>query len=114
VLVDAENVRRSAWPNIGAGELVRRCAMWAEREGVRAVVVFDGEAPPARTAASVEVAGSGAESADVWIARRAAELRSEHGRFWLVSSDRALRADAGRGAERLIGGGSFARALLES
>jgi hypothetical protein len=58
---------------------------------VEAIVVFEGE-----------------ETADDRIAREAAELE---GPYWLVTSDRALRERAGAGAERVIGGGSFAREL---
>jgi rRNA-processing protein FCF1 len=64
---------------------------WGEREGVRPIVVFEGE-----------------ETADDRIAREAAELE---GPYWLVTSDRELRERAGRRAERVIGGGSFAREL---
>ena len=64
---------------------------WAEREGVRPVVVFEGE-----------------ETADDRIAREAAEL---DGPYWLVTSDRGLRERAGTRAERVIGGGGFAREL---
>jgi hypothetical protein len=91
VLVDAENVRRSVWPNISRDELVALCDRWAEREGVVAEVVFEGE-----------------ESADDRIARWAAE---EAGPYWLVTSDRELRERAGECAERTIGGGAFARML---
>jgi predicted RNA-binding protein with PIN domain len=111
VIVDGENVRRSTWPNIGQAALVEDCRAWAEREHVSVEVVFDGAAPASEPSPATAVFGSGAESADAWIARRAAELRAEEARFWLVTSDRALRADAGRGAERVIGGGSFAREL---
>jgi predicted RNA-binding protein with PIN domain len=111
VIVDGENVRRSTWPNIGQAELVERCRAWAERQHVSVEVVFDGKRPPAVTSPEVAVFGSEPESADSWIARRAAELRADGAHFWLVTSDRALRADAGRGAERVIGGGSFAREL---
>jgi predicted RNA-binding protein with PIN domain len=111
VIVDGENVRRSTWPNIGQGELVEGCRSWAEREHVSVEVVFDGTAPASEPSPATAVFGSGGESADAWIARRAAELRAEEARFWLVTSDRALRADAGQGAERVIGGGSFAREL---
>ena len=107
VFVDAENVRRSQWPNISAAELVERCRTWARAEGVHAVVVFDGRAPAAETDPYLEVVGTGAESADEWISRVAADARAAGRRFRLVTSDRALRADAGRGAERVIGGGSF-------
>ena len=69
-------------------------------------MVFDGHAPEGGG-----VVGSGGESADAWIAREAARLRAEGEAFWLVTSDRGLRADASPGAERVIGGGSFLRDL---
>jgi rRNA-processing protein FCF1 len=71
-------------------ELVRA---WGEREGVTSVVVFEGE-----------------ETADDRIAREAAEL---DGSYWLVTSDRGLRDRAGERAERVIGGGRFARELTQ-
>jgi hypothetical protein len=55
------------------------------------VVVFEGE-----------------ESADDRIAHETAQL---DGPYWLVTSDRALRKRAGGRAERVLGGGSFAREL---
>jgi len=113
VLVDALNVLRSTWPNIPARELVELCAKWADREHVRAVVVFDGSAPEVEQGERVELVSTGGESADDWIARRAAELRGRDTRFWLVTSDRELRSRAGPGAERATGGGTFARTLLE-
>jgi len=111
VIVDAENTRRSLWPNLAPDELVELSTEWASREGVELEVVFDGRAPAGEWPPSVTVIGSAHESADTWIARRAAELRSARARFWLVTSDRQLRDQAGAGAERLIGGGSFARGL---
>lgn len=93
VIIDAENVRRSLWPNIGRGELVERAEAWAAREGRRALVVFEGE-----------------ETADDLIARWAAD---PEGPYWLVTSDRELRERAGAGAERVIGGGAFARMLRD-
>ena len=42
VVVDAENVRRSTWPNLSKEELVERCRAWANDEGMRLLVVFDG------------------------------------------------------------------------
>jgi hypothetical protein len=101
VLVDAENVRRSLWPNIGPAKLVELCGLWAEENGHDVEVVFDGRAPAGAI-------GSGDESADAWLERRAAGLAEP---FWLVTSDRALRAAAGERAERTIGGGAFAREL---
>ena len=44
-LVDAENVRRSQWPNIGREELVELVRRWAEATGAHALVVFDGDPP---------------------------------------------------------------------
>jgi predicted RNA-binding protein with PIN domain len=106
VLVDAPNVRRSLWPNLSPERLVELLAHYAAREGVHVVAVFDGPAPD--VAAAVELVGTDRESADDWIARRAAELEEP---FVLVTSDRELRERAGGRAERVIGGGSFAREL---
>jgi hypothetical protein len=88
--VDAENVRRSSWPNVSGAELIRLVADWAAREGVDARVVFESD-----------------ETADDSIARAAAEAD----RYWLVTSDRGLRDRVGGRAERVIGGGSFLRRL---
>ena len=109
VLVDAPNVRRSLWPNLSPERLVELLARWAEAEGVEAIAVFDGAAPGA--VAGVEVVGTGRESADDWITRRAAELTEP---YVLVTSDRELRDRAGTNAERVIGGGAFARQLTGS
>ena len=87
-------MRRSTWPNIGREELVELVRAWGEREGVDAVVVFEGK-----------------ETADDRIAREAAEL---DGPYWLVTSDRGLRERAGGSAERVIGGGAFLRELTHS
>jgi hypothetical protein len=96
VVVDAENVRRSTWPNISKEELVERTRGWAEREGASLLIVFDG-APPEQ---APDLVGSGGRTADDVIA----EL---DGPFTLVSSDRGLRDLVGDRAERTIGGGSF-------
>jgi hypothetical protein len=48
------------------------------------------------------------ESADEWLIREAGRFAP----YWLVISDRGLRELAGREAERVIGGGSFARELI--
>lgn len=100
VVVDAENVRRSTWPNLSKRELVDRAREWAKEEGVRLLVVFDG--PPPEEAH--DLLGSGRRSADDVIA----ELP---GPFWLVSSDRGLRERVSGRAEKLIGGGSFVQRL---
>jgi hypothetical protein len=95
VLVDAENVRRSKWPNVSGDELERLAALWAEANGVHADVVWEGET-----------------TADDAIAGRAAELAATGTPYWLATSDRELRERAGPNAERVIGGGSFLRELL--
>src|SRR5918998_4778089 len=91
VFVDAENVRRSLWPNIPRDELVRLVEAWGERQGVRPVVVFEGE-----------------ETADDRIAREAAQLAEP---YWLVTSDRGLRDRAGGRPARGLRGGPFPRDL---
>lgn len=83
-------MRRSAWPNVAKDELERLVEDWAHREGVDARILWEG-----------------AETADDAIARKAAELD----RYWLVTSDRGLRARAADRAERVIGGGGFLREL---
>ena len=105
VLVDGENVRRSIWPNVDREELVRLAELWSEAEGLSARVVFDGRAPEGAV-------GAEGGSADDVIAREAAELRARGEPYWLVTSDRGLRARAAAGAENVIGGGAFVRELL--
>ena len=91
VLVDAENVRRSRWPNLGRDELVERARAWGEREGHDVQVVFEG-----------------ARAADDEIAALAA---AHDGALWVVTSDRGLRGRVRPYAERIVGGGAFARRL---
>jgi len=107
VFIDAENVRRSIWPNVPAGRLVELCATWARERGMHAVVVFDGRAPEV-LGESCEVVGTSGESADDWIVRAARATTD----FWLVTSDRGLRNRVGARAARTIGGGEFVRALV--
>ena len=119
VLVDGENVRRSQWPNVATAQLVELCRAWAAANGGSATVVFDGDGPDGVVGEKVletgcTVVGSAAESADAWLERRAAALAAEGRRFWLVTSDRALRASAGARAEQTLGGGSFLRTLLDT
>jgi hypothetical protein len=90
VLVDGENVRRSAWPNVARTDLARLVEDWAARQALEARIYWEGD-----------------ETADDAIAREAEKLD----RYWLVSSDRGLRQRAGGRAERVIGGGSFLRQL---
>jgi hypothetical protein len=91
VLVDAENVRRSVWPNIPRAELEPLCAAWAERNGHDMIVVWEGS-----------------DSADDRIAREVRELTPP---VWVVTSDRELRERVTGATDRIIGGGTFAREL---
>jgi hypothetical protein len=99
VVVDAENVRRSTWPNLSKTELVERAREWADREGHELLVVFDGPAP----ADAPDLRGSGRRSADDEIASLGVDD------WWLVSSDRGLRERVA--PARTIGGGSFLQQL---
>ena len=103
VVVDAENVRRSAWPNLSRDDLVTRARAWAQREGADLLIVFDGDAPED----APDVVGSGRRSADDLIA----ELE---GPFWLATSDRELRELVRPQAARFLGGGSFLAELREA
>jgi predicted RNA-binding protein with PIN domain len=112
VLIDARNVQRSKWPNLPDDELVERARAWAERNGKRIVLVFDGKAPGGVVGTTepderTTLVGTGGESADDWLIREAPHYPGA----WLVTSDRALRAAAGRQAERVIGGGTYLREL---
>ena len=109
VLVDAENVRRSRWPNLSQQELVERSRAWAAAAGTRLLIVFDG--PPPEEAE--DVTGTAAESADDRIADLVAHLAAAGETYWLVTSDRELRRRAGAAAERTVGGGAFLRELSE-
>jgi hypothetical protein len=110
-LVDAENVRRSEWPNIGREELVELVRAWADTTGAHALVVFDGDPPATDGGDAVRVVGTTSESADDRIARDAEILAREGRPYRLVTSDRGLRARAGAAAFDLVGGGTFARTL---
>lgn len=109
LVVDAENVRRSIWPNVSRERLVELLARWAETSGDLPLIVYDGAAPPALP--GVETAGSGAESADDWITRHVRELAEP---YTLVTSDRELRERAGANAARIVGGGAFVRELTRA
>jgi hypothetical protein len=81
------------WPNIDADELVALSEDWGRVNDVDVRVVFEPEG----------------ETADEWLIREATRFAP----YWLVTSDRELRERAGAGAERVIGGGSFAKELLK-
>lgn len=102
IVVDAENVRRSVWPNLSREELVKRSRDWAALEGHDLLIVFDGEPP--------EVAPDlvGSRNADDKIVEIAQGLDRP---WWLVTSDRGLRQRVGDAVERIVGGGSFVRTI---
>ena len=102
VVVDAENVRRSRWPNISREQLVEWARAWAAREGHELLIVFDGE-PPEQAPDLV-----GSRYADDTIVELTAGLDRP---WWLVSSDRGLRARLGDRPARILGGGSFSRTI---
>jgi hypothetical protein len=102
VIVDAENVRRSEWPNLSPEELVARTRAWAAREGHDLLIVFDGPAPEA----AADLVSS--PYADDEIVRLAEET---DGPVWVVTSDRGLRARLAGLVDRVLGGGAFARSL---
>ncbi len=102
VVVDAENVRRSLWPNLPALELVERARAWAGRDGHELLVVFDG--PPPEKA--VDLVGAAHADDEILAVAGAAT-----GEVWVVTSDRGLRERVGGRAARLVGGGAFARTL---
>jgi predicted RNA-binding protein with PIN domain len=112
-LIDARNVVRSRWPNLQEAWFVERAGAWAEWEGIQALVVFDGKAPAVEEGERVTLVGTGAGTADDWIAAEAERLAREDRRLWLVTSDRGLRARVEPYAERTIGGGTFAGLLEE-
>jgi YacP-like NYN domain len=91
VLVDAENVRRSLWPNMPGDELEERAKTWGEGQGHAVTVVWEAD-----------------ESGDDQIARLVRQLEPP---IWVVTSDRELRDRVREQADRVIGGGSFAREL---
>jgi len=118
VIVDARNVMRSRWPNLREDWFLDRVRAWAERERLRALVVFDGRAPggvlgEAELDERTTIVGTGGRIADDWIAEQAPALAAEGRRLWLVSSDRGLRERVASHVERTIGGGSFAGTLEE-
>jgi len=102
VVVDAENARRSLWPNLTADELIARARTWATREGHELLVVFDGVAP----FDAPDVAGSPYADDEI-----AARVERAVGLVWVVTSDRELRRRVENRAERVLGGGSFVRAI---
>ena len=109
LVVDAWNVIRSRWPNLEPERFLALVQRWADAADAEALVVFDRQAP--EPPAGVEVVGTGAESADDWIARHAPRWDDAKRRLWFVTSDRELRRRLEPYAERTVGGGAFAGEL---
>ena len=115
-LVDAENVRRSDWPNIGKEELVELVRAWAEETGSHALVVFDGQPPDVDGGLSRE--GRGRKRRN-----RGRPDRARRGNLAQLgrptgSSPPTVGSVAGGAPARqwaagfdLVGGGTFARTL---
>ncbi|PWU23426.1 MAG: hypothetical protein C5B48_08600 [Candidatus Rokuibacteriota bacterium] len=102
VVVDAENVRRSLWPNLSRDALVCRARNWAAREGHELLIVFDGRPPED----APDLVGS--PNADDKIVELAQHFERV---WWLVSSDRALRERVRDAPNRIVGGGSFVQTI---
>jgi predicted RNA-binding protein with PIN domain len=112
VLVDAWNVIRSRWPNVPEERFIELTRRWAEREGVRAVIVFDGRPTEVHDLDErTSVTGTAGGSADDWIAEHARNQAQEDRRLWVVTSDRELRSRVEPYVERIVGGGAFAGEL---
>jgi rRNA-processing protein FCF1 len=110
LVVDAENVRRSVWPNVELDELVALCARHGEEAGVDVVVALDGPATRAGAPGSVRLLAEPGRSADDVIVELLAGLAP--GAVTVATSDRGLRARLeGRGVS-FVGGGGFVRELL--
>lgn len=108
LIVDAENVRRSLWPNLSRAGLVRLCGLYAQADDRDVTVVFDGSAPAVETPVRVVLVASEGRGAD--------DVIAELGRAYappvaVATSDRALRERLPAGVA-VLGGGAFARALV--
>ncbi len=93
VLVDAENVRRSKWPNLARDDLEKRVARWAEANDVDAEVVWEG-----------------ATTADDEIARRVA-ADDDPAALVVVTSDRNLAERVREHGAEVQTAGGFRRRL---
>lgn len=119
VIVDGRNVMRSRWPNAGEQELVAAVSLWAESHPRRpyVAVVFDGvylgEGPCIKEydERTVVVATKG-ELADDVIVREVGELRDAFEAVLVATSDRELRERVEVLGGKVVGGGSFLRAVL--
>lgn len=110
IVVDAENVRRSVWPNVSREELVSLCGRLAGDEQHDVVVVFDGPPVQVDPPRGVRLVGEPGRSADDLIVELAATLAP--GSSTVATSDRGLRSRLPASAASIVGGGAFVRDLL--
>lgn len=110
LVVDAENVRRSVWPNVSRTELVRLCGWYAHEHGLSVAVVFDGAPPTTEARDDVRLVGEPGRSADDLIVELVATFGPEAAT--VATSDRGIRQRLGGTGASLVGGGSFIRELL--
>lgn len=131
VLVDGTNIAHAlAWtgsaaPRAGGGRraavedaarrLVDASVGWAARADVDVLVTFDGAGPfgagELRCSPSAVVVGTGSRDADSVLEDHASATCRSGGRWWLVTSDRALREVAGAGADRVLGARAWLREI---
>jgi hypothetical protein len=109
IVVDAENVRRSVWPNVSREELVALCGRLSRDEALDVVVVFDGPAGEIDAPPGVTLLGERGRTADDLIVELSTALPAGGGS--VATSDRGLRSRLETGVS-VIGGGTFVRDLL--
>ena len=117
VVVDGYNLARAAWSGLGTEEERRRTVVLLEevqaRSGGRVVVVFDGETGVVGPVASKHVVvrfSETGETADDLIADLIGGIPSTDP-VVVVSSDRAVAADARRQGAAVIGSSAFLAAV---
>jgi rRNA-processing protein FCF1 len=109
LVVDAENVRRSIWPNVTLDELVELCDRHAHAAAVEVVVVLDRPAAVEGSDRLRLVAADG-RSADDLIVELAGTLAP--GVATVATSDRGLRVRLADSGVSFLGGGALVRDLL--
>jgi hypothetical protein len=109
VVVDAENVRRSVWPNVSRDELVELCGRLAHEDALDVFVVFDGALVAVTAPERVRLVGEPGRSADDLIVELAATVAPDS---TVATSDRGLRSRLRPTGVSTVGGGTFVRDLV--